>query len=114
MVYPGSGTGGWEAALVNTLSPGDQEFLRYIEAHRGKHSVNALYALKRSIVDAGEVGLHASSSTPDSTPAPAVTDFLQLILTGGRIIIRVAQFREKKWLRPRCRWRSPPGEASIQ
>ena len=23
MVYPGSGTGGWEAALVNTLSPGD-------------------------------------------------------------------------------------------
>ena len=37
----------------DTLSPGDQEFLRYIEAHRGKHSVNALYALKRSIVDAG-------------------------------------------------------------
>src|ERR1700733_7083734 len=23
VVYPGSGTGGWEAALVNTLSPGD-------------------------------------------------------------------------------------------
>jgi alanine-glyoxylate transaminase/serine-glyoxylate transaminase/serine-pyruvate transaminase len=24
VVYPGSGTGGWEAALVNTLSPGDR------------------------------------------------------------------------------------------
>jgi alanine-glyoxylate transaminase/serine-glyoxylate transaminase/serine-pyruvate transaminase len=24
MMYPGSGTGGWEAALVNTLSPGDR------------------------------------------------------------------------------------------
>jgi len=24
VVYPGSGTGGWEAALVNTLSPGDK------------------------------------------------------------------------------------------
>src|ERR1700733_14153095 len=23
-LYPGSGTGGWEAALVNTLSPGDR------------------------------------------------------------------------------------------
>ena len=23
-LYPSSGTGGWEAALVNTLSPGDQ------------------------------------------------------------------------------------------
>src|SRR5215207_11752757 len=24
VVYPGSGTGAWEAALVNTLSPGDR------------------------------------------------------------------------------------------
>src|SRR5262245_53397754 len=24
IVYPGSGTGGWEAAVVNTLSPGDR------------------------------------------------------------------------------------------
>ncbi len=23
VIYPASGTGGWEAALVNTLSPGD-------------------------------------------------------------------------------------------
>src|SRR5579871_3080347 len=24
IIYPGSGTGGWEAAIVNTLSPGDK------------------------------------------------------------------------------------------
>jgi len=24
VLFPGSGTGGWEAALVNTLSPGDR------------------------------------------------------------------------------------------
>ena len=24
MIYPASGTGAWEAALVNTLSPGDR------------------------------------------------------------------------------------------
>ena len=27
IIYPGSGTGGWEAAIVNTLSPGDRVVL---------------------------------------------------------------------------------------
>ena len=27
IIYPASGTGAWEAALVNTLSPGDTVFL---------------------------------------------------------------------------------------
>ncbi|MGH9562415.1 MAG: hypothetical protein ACRD3S_13265, partial [Terracidiphilus sp.] len=27
VIYPGSGTGAWEAAIVNTLSPGDRVLL---------------------------------------------------------------------------------------
>jgi Xaa-Pro aminopeptidase len=37
----------------DTLSSSDEAFLAYVTAHKGKHSVNALYALKRAIVEAG-------------------------------------------------------------
>ncbi len=37
----------------DTLSPRDEAYLRFIESGRGDASVNALYALKRAITDAG-------------------------------------------------------------
>jgi alanine-glyoxylate transaminase/serine-glyoxylate transaminase/serine-pyruvate transaminase len=36
LVYPGSGTGGWEAAIVNTLSPGDR-VLGCVNGHFSNH-----------------------------------------------------------------------------
>src|SRR5262245_33158031 len=36
IVYPGSGTGGWEAAVVNTLSPGDR-VLGVVNGHFSNH-----------------------------------------------------------------------------
>jgi alanine-glyoxylate transaminase/serine-glyoxylate transaminase/serine-pyruvate transaminase len=36
VVYPGSGTGGWEAAVVNTLSPGDR-VLAVVNGHFSNH-----------------------------------------------------------------------------
>jgi alanine-glyoxylate transaminase/serine-glyoxylate transaminase/serine-pyruvate transaminase len=36
VVYPGSGTGGWEAAVVNTLSPGDR-VLGCVNGHFSSH-----------------------------------------------------------------------------
>ncbi len=36
VLYPGSGTGGWEAALVNTLSPGDR-VLACVNGHFSNH-----------------------------------------------------------------------------
>lgn len=36
VVYPGSGTGGWEAAVVNTLSPGDR-VLGVVNGHFSNH-----------------------------------------------------------------------------
>jgi alanine-glyoxylate transaminase/serine-glyoxylate transaminase/serine-pyruvate transaminase len=36
VLYPGSGTGGWEAALVNTLSPGDR-VLGCVNGHFSNH-----------------------------------------------------------------------------
>jgi Xaa-Pro dipeptidase len=37
----------------DTLSPRDEEYLAYMEANRGNASVNALYALKKAILEAG-------------------------------------------------------------
>ena len=48
----------------DTLSPGDVAFLDYVAAHKGKHSVNALYALKRAIVDAGLQDAKLGSDDP--------------------------------------------------
>jgi alanine-glyoxylate transaminase/serine-glyoxylate transaminase/serine-pyruvate transaminase len=36
LIYPGSGTGGWEAAIVNTLSPGDR-VLGCVNGHFSNH-----------------------------------------------------------------------------
>jgi len=52
----------------DALSPGDVEFLKYVESHKGKHSVNALYALKRAIVDAGLEGARLGSDDPRVGP----------------------------------------------
>src|SRR5262245_24840318 len=36
ILYPGSGTGGWEAAIVNTLSPGDR-VVGVVNGHFSNH-----------------------------------------------------------------------------
>ena len=44
IVYPGSGTGGWEAAVVNTLSPGDR-VLGVVNGHFSNHFCRTAAAL---------------------------------------------------------------------
>jgi alanine-glyoxylate transaminase / serine-glyoxylate transaminase / serine-pyruvate transaminase len=44
IVYPGSGTGGWEAAVVNTLSPGDR-VLGIVNGHFSNHFCRTAAAL---------------------------------------------------------------------
>jgi alanine-glyoxylate transaminase/serine-glyoxylate transaminase/serine-pyruvate transaminase len=44
VVYPGSGTGGWEAAIVNTLSPGDR-VLGCVNGHFSNHFCRTATAL---------------------------------------------------------------------
>jgi Xaa-Pro dipeptidase len=48
----------------DTLSPRDKEYLAFIEAGRGAASVNATYALKKAIVDAGLGGAKLGSDDP--------------------------------------------------
>ncbi|WP_230293605.1 M24 family metallopeptidase [Croceicoccus sp. Ery5] len=48
----------------NTLSPRDEEYLAYMEAHKGKAAVNALYALKMGITDAGLENARIGSDDP--------------------------------------------------
>jgi alanine-glyoxylate transaminase/serine-glyoxylate transaminase/serine-pyruvate transaminase len=44
ILYPGSGTGGWEAAVVNTLSPGDR-VLGVVNGHFSNHFCRTAAAL---------------------------------------------------------------------
>jgi alanine-glyoxylate transaminase/serine-glyoxylate transaminase/serine-pyruvate transaminase len=44
VLYPGSGTGGWEAAIVNTLSPGDR-VLGCVNGHFSSHFCRTAAAL---------------------------------------------------------------------
>src|SRR5262245_2766159 len=44
VVYPGSGTGGWEATIVNTLSPGDR-VLGCVNGHFSNHFCRTATAL---------------------------------------------------------------------
>jgi alanine-glyoxylate transaminase/serine-glyoxylate transaminase/serine-pyruvate transaminase len=44
IVYPGSGTGGWEAAVVNTLSPGDR-VVGVVNGHFSNHFCRTAAAL---------------------------------------------------------------------
>jgi aspartate aminotransferase-like enzyme len=45
IIFPATGTGGWEAAVTNTLSPGDKvragQLLVVVEAMKMEHSVTA-------------------------------------------------------------------------
>lgn len=52
----------------DTLSPRDNEYLAYMENHRGKATVNALYALKRAIGDAGLENARIGSDDPRIGP----------------------------------------------
>lgn len=60
MIYPASGTGGWESALVNTLSPGDQ----VLTFDTGQFAV-----LWRKM--AGQLGLDVKTVTTDWRRAPS-------------------------------------------
>ena len=71
VIYPASGTGAWEAALVNTLSPGDH-VLMYETGHfatlwhaviRGvENSVRNRVFLQRAMVDLGREHLEFRTS----------------------------------------------------
>ncbi|CCA92873.1 M24 family metallopeptidase [Novosphingobium sp. PP1Y] len=52
----------------DTLSPRDKEYLAYMEAHRGKASVNALYALKKGLQEAGLESARIGSDDPRIGP----------------------------------------------
>jgi Xaa-Pro aminopeptidase len=47
-----------------TLGPGDREYLQYVESLRGSASVNATYALKKALVDAGLGAARIGSDDP--------------------------------------------------
>lgn len=52
----------------DSLSPRDKEYLAFMEGNRGKASVNALYALKKAIVEAGLEGGRLGSDDPRVGP----------------------------------------------
>ncbi len=52
----------------NTLSPDDTAYLQFVESHKGRHSVNALYALKRAVAEAGLAGGRVGSDDPRVGP----------------------------------------------
>lgn len=51
-----------------TLSPRDEDYLAYMEAHKGKAAVNALYALKMGIAEAGLENARIGSDDPRIGP----------------------------------------------
>ena len=66
-IYPASGTGAWEAALVNTLSPGDRvlsvrnRILRHSLARPGRHG---WVSRSNSFPETGDMGSIRQSSRP--------------------------------------------------
>ena len=51
-----------------TLSPDDEGYLKFVDAHKGRHAVNALYALKRAIAEAGLARSTVGSDDPRVGP----------------------------------------------
>jgi Xaa-Pro dipeptidase len=52
----------------DTLSPRDEEYLKFMEGNRGNASVNATYALKKAISEAGLEGAMLGSDDPRVGP----------------------------------------------
>lgn len=52
----------------DTLSPSDEDYLRFMESHRGNASVNATYALKKALVAAGLSDATLGSDDPRIGP----------------------------------------------
>lgn len=82
VIFPGSGTGGWEAALVNTLSVGDRVLMSetgYFSslwaamASRLGLSVEVIPGDWRSPVDAAAIGEHLESDKDHAIKAVLVT-----------------------------------------
>src|SRR4029077_7592404 len=78
MIFPSSGTGAWEAALVNTLSPGDKVLLaetgQFAVLWRGiaekfKLDVEFLPTDWRRGADVGEVAANLSSRSATTVRA---------------------------------------------
>jgi alanine-glyoxylate transaminase/serine-glyoxylate transaminase/serine-pyruvate transaminase len=59
-LYPGSGTGGWEAALVNTLQPGD----RVLTFHHGQFAASFAQAARNLGFTVDEVPLRWGQELP--------------------------------------------------
>jgi Xaa-Pro aminopeptidase len=71
------------------LSPSDEAYLQFVESHKGRHSVNALYALKRAVSDAG------LASGVVGSDDPRVGAWLgEVGLTGLRVCEATSIFRE--------------------
>ena len=69
-VFPGSGTGGWEAALTNTLSPGD----RVLAARIGQFSHLWIDMCKRIGLDVDEVDVEWGEGVPVERFAEILAD----------------------------------------
>src|SRR6266508_2451647 len=63
VIYPSSGTGAWEAALVNTLSPGDRVLMAETES---KLVADSAHAIKAVCV------VHNETSTGVTTNVPSI------------------------------------------
>lgn len=71
------------------LSPRDEEYLQFMEGNRGNASVNALYALKKAVQDAGLTNARLASDDPRVGP------WLQEIgLPDIRVVEGTTTFRE--------------------
>lgn len=70
------------------LSPRDEEYLKFMEGNRGNASVNALYALKKAVQDAGLTNARLASDDPRVGPWLQEIGLPDIQVTEGTTIFR--------------------------
>ncbi|WP_439532358.1 M24 family metallopeptidase [Polymorphobacter sp.] len=71
-----------------TLSPRDEQYIAFMEAHRGEASVNATYALKKALTNAGLEGARLGSDDPRIGPWLHEIGLPQVRVTDATTIFR--------------------------
>ena len=70
VIYPASGTGAWEAAIVNTLSPGD----KVIASRPGtSRRSGARWPIRLGLTSCGSRATGATAPTPSGSPTRSTT-----------------------------------------